>query len=217
MGAQPSSNPDSATKEIAPMPADIDFYFDFISPYSYLASVVLPRLAAEHGATIRYRPFGLFDLMKIVGNQPTTIQCNNKLVYATTDLQRWAKNYRISFAPSPFWQSIDFAELGRGLFAASDEGREADYVNAVYPAVYGDPVDLAQRSLLIGVLEKAGFDGARLLGRAKSAEYAARLDRSTADAAQRGVFGSPTLFVGGEMFFGNDRLDFVADALRSAA
>jgi 2-hydroxychromene-2-carboxylate isomerase len=199
------------------MPADIDFYFDFISPYSYLASAVLPRLASEHGVAIRYRPFGLFDLMKIVGNRPTTLECKSKGVYATADLQRWAKHYRISFAPNPFWQGIDFAGLCRGLFVALDEGREADYVNAIYPDVYGKPVDLSQRSELIGVLDEAGFDGAQLLDQARSAEYVARLERSTNEAAERGVFGSPTMFIGEEMFFGNDRLDFVTEALRSAA
>jgi 2-hydroxychromene-2-carboxylate isomerase len=199
------------------MPAEIDFYFDFISAYSYLANTILPRLAAEHGASISYRPFGLIDLMKIVDNRPTTLECKNKGVYAMADLHRWARRYQVDFAPSPFWQSIDFAELGRGMLAALDDGREADYVNAVYPAVYGRPIDLSQRSELIGVLDKAGFDGARLLDRAKSAPYATRLDQCTAAAAQRGVFGSPTMFVGGEMFFGNDRLDFMAEALRSAA
>jgi 2-hydroxychromene-2-carboxylate isomerase len=199
------------------MPVEIDFYFDFISPYSYLANIALPRLAAEHGASISYRPFGLFELMKIVDNRPTTLECKNKGVYAMTDLQRWARSYQVDFAPSPFWQSIDFAELSRGMLVALDDGREADYVNAVYPAVYGRPVDLGQRSELIGVLDKAGFDGARLLDRTKSAPYAARLDKCTAAAAQRGVFGSPTVFVGGEMFFGNDRLDFMAETLRSAA
>jgi 2-hydroxychromene-2-carboxylate isomerase len=196
------------------MPAEIDFYFDFISPYAYLASSVLPRLAAEHGASISYRPFGLFDLMRIVDNRPTTLECKNKSVYAMVDLQRWAKSYQVDFAPSPFWQSIDFAELARGMFVAVEEGREADYVNAVYPAVYGRPIDLGRRSELVGVLDKAGFDGARLLDRAKSTAYVARLEESSTSAAQRGVFGSPTMFVGGEMFFGNDRLDFMAEALR---
>ena len=199
------------------MPREIDFYFDFISAYSYLANTILPRLAAEHGVSISYRPFVLLELMKIVDNRPTTLECKNKSIYAMADLQRWARSYQVDFAPSPFWSGIDFAELGRGMLVALDDGREADYVNAVYLAVYGKPIDLGQRSELIGVLDKAGFDGARLLDRAKSAPYVARLDQCTAAAARRGVFGSPTMFVGDEMFFGNDRLDFVAEALRSAA
>jgi 2-hydroxychromene-2-carboxylate isomerase len=154
--------------------------------------------------------------MKIVDNRPTTLECKSKSIYAMADLQRWARSYQVDFA-SPFWQGIDFAELSRGVLVALDDGREADYVNAVCPAVHGRPTDLGQRSELIGVLNKAGFDGARLLDQAKSAPYAARLDKCTEAAAQRGVFGSPTMFVGGEMFFGNDRLDFMAETLRSAA
>ena len=199
------------------MPREIDFYFDFISAYSYLANAALPRLAAEHGVSISYRPFVLLELMKIVDNRPTTLECKNKGAYAVVDLHRWARSYQVDFAPSPFWPGIDFAELGRGMLVALDDGREADYVNAVYPALYGRPIDLGQRSELIGVLDKAGFDGARLLDRAKSAPYATRLEACTTAAAQRGVFGSPTVFVGDQMFFGNDRLDFVAGALRSAA
>jgi 2-hydroxychromene-2-carboxylate isomerase len=199
------------------MPVQIEFYFDFISGYSYLASIALPPLVAERAATIRYRPFGLLDLMKIVGNRPTTLESKNKGDYAMTDIQRWAKRYGVPFAPNPFWQGIDFAMLGAGLIVASDEGRAADYVNAVYPAVYGEPRDLGQRAELLDVLDKAGFDGAGLLARAQSPGYVERLAKDTNEAAARGVFGSPTMFVDGKMFFGNDRLDFVAEALRAAA
>ena len=199
------------------MPVEIDFYFDFVSPYSYLASAVLPGLAMEHSAALRYRPFRLLDLMTIVGNRPTTLECKNKGVYAMADIRRWAESYHVDFAPNPHWQGIDFAELGRGALVALDEGRGVDYVDAVYPAMYGRPRDLSRRSELLAVLDKAGFDGVRLLNRAKSAEYVAKLEESTNAAAERGVFGSPTMFVGSEMFFGNDRLDFVGRALRAAA
>ena len=199
------------------MPAQIDFYFDFVSPYSYLASTVLPRLAAEHKASISYRPFGLLDLMKIVGNRPTTIECKNKASYAMVDLQQWAKSYQVSLAPNPYWKSIDFAELGRGALVAVDEGRGAEYVKAIYGAIWGAPVDLTQRPVLIGVLDKADFGSSLLLERANSVEYISKLEKSTNAAAKRGVFGSPTVFVGEEMFFGNDRLDFVAEAVRAAA
>jgi 2-hydroxychromene-2-carboxylate isomerase len=199
------------------MPAEIDFYFDFASPYSYLANAVLPGLASEHAASISYRPFGILDLMKIVGNRPTTLECRNKYAYALADLQRWAQSYQVSFAPNPSVKSIDFVELARGALVAIDEGRAADYVHAVFVAVWGEPVDLSQRSHLIGVLDQAGLDGARLIERADTTEYIAKLGTSTGAAAERGVFGAPTMFVGGEMFFGNDRLDFVRKALRSAA
>jgi 2-hydroxychromene-2-carboxylate isomerase len=198
------------------MPVQLDFYFDFISAYSYMASTQLPRLTADHGIILRYHPFTLIALMQQVGNRPTTLECRNKGVYANTDLQRWARLYQVDYAATPYWQRIDFAELGRGALVAIEEGRGGDYVKAVYTALSGQPLDLSQRPLLFGVLDRAGFAGARLLERAAAPEYAARLERNTAAAAERGVFGSPTFFVRDEMFFGNDRLDFVAEALRAA-
>jgi 2-hydroxychromene-2-carboxylate isomerase len=199
------------------MTAAIDFHFDFVSPYSYLASTVLPGVAASHGAAVNYRPFTLIELMQKVGNRPTSIECQNKGVYVMADLQRWAKRYRVEFAPNPAWPRIDFAELGRGALVALDEGRGADYVAAIFRAVWGDAADLGQRPKLIEVLARAKLDGDRLLQRATSPDYVTRLKESTVAAAERGVFGSPTMFVGKEMFFGNDRFDFMIQALAPAA
>ena len=94
------------------MTRTIDFYFDFPSPYAYLAHTQLPRIAAEHGATIAYHPFRILELMKIVGNRPTTIECKNKGKYAGADLQRWVKRYKVDFSRNPNSKSFDFAELG---------------------------------------------------------------------------------------------------------
>jgi 2-hydroxychromene-2-carboxylate isomerase len=198
------------------MSATIDFYFDFISPYSYLANMALPRLAQEHAASIRYRPFDLVELMKIVGNRPTSLECRNKGVYVGADLQRWAKRYQVKFAPNPAWPRIDFAELSRAALAAIDDGRGGEYVDAIYRALWGEAIDLSQRSEKLGALARAGFDGA-LLERAGAGEHFARHKKNTAEAAERGAFGSPTFFVGEQMFFGNDRFDFLTQALRSAA
>jgi 2-hydroxychromene-2-carboxylate isomerase len=198
------------------MTAAIDFYFDFVSPYSYLASTVLPGVAASHGAAIDYRPFTLIELMQKVGNRPTTIECQNKGVYVMADLERWAKRYQVEFVPNPAWQRIDFAELGRGALVALDDGRGADYVAAIFRAVWGDAADLSRRSKLMDILGQAKLDGDRLFQRAASAEYVARLKDCTTAAAERGVFGSPTMFVGKEMFFGNDRFEFMTQALALA-
>jgi 2-hydroxychromene-2-carboxylate isomerase len=198
------------------MTAAIDFYFDFVSPYSYLASTVLPGVAASHGAAIDYRPFTLIELMQKVGNRPTTIECQNKGVYVMADLERWAKRYQVEFVPNPAWQRIDFAELGRGALVALDDGRGADYVAAIFRAVWGDAADLSQRSKLMDILGQTKLDGDRLFQRAASAEYVARLKDCTTAAAERGVFGSPTMFVGKEMFFGNDRFEFMTQALALA-
>jgi 2-hydroxychromene-2-carboxylate isomerase len=199
------------------MTTTIDFYFDFVSPYSYLANTILPGIAKSHAISINYRPFTLLELMQKVGNRPTSIECQNKGAYVMADLQRWAGRYQVDFTPNPFWQTIDFPELGRGALVAIDESRGADYVAAVFRAIWGEATDLSQRPKLIAVLAQANIDGARLLQHAASPEYATKLEKSTAAAAERGVFGSPTMFVGKEMFFGNDRFDFMAQALATAA
>jgi 2-hydroxychromene-2-carboxylate isomerase len=194
----------------------IDFYFDFPSPYSYLAHTQLPRIASDHRTSVTYHPFRILELMKLVGNRPTTIECKSKGKYASIDLQRWTRLYKVDFARNPNSRSFDFAELDRGALIAIADGRGAEYVTAIFAAIWGRPVDLSQRSVLIEVLDAAGFDGQSLLQRAANDGIAAKLEAETKAAAERGVFGAPTMFVGDQMFFGNDRLDFVAEVLRSA-
>jgi 2-hydroxychromene-2-carboxylate isomerase len=199
------------------MPRQIEFYFDFPSRYSYLANTQLATVATAADATIAHTPFRILELMKLVGNRPTTIECKNKGKYASADLGRWAQRYGVTLQRNPNMRSFDYAELGRGALVAIEQGRGAAYVDAVFPAIWAGTINLAERPALIGLLDKAGFDGARLLETSARADYRAKLDQATAAAAERGVFGSPTFFVGEQMFFGNDRLDFVADALAAAA
>ena len=198
------------------MASQIQFYFDFASPYSYLAATQLPAFSAATGAEIVYRPFRLLELMKIVGNRPTTIECRNKGKYASADIGRWAARYKVPFQRNPNLRSFDYAALGRGALVPIDLGRGADYVDTVYRAVWAGEQNLADTTVLAGLLDQAGFDGASLLRQAVEGEFLARLDRQTSEAAERGVFGSPTFFVRDQMFFGNDRLDFVIEAANAA-
>ena len=119
------------------MARTIDFYFDFPSPYAYLAHTQLPRIAAENDAAVIYHPFRILELMKIVGNRPTTIECRNKSKYAGVDLQRWTKRYKVDFARNPHSKSFDFAKLNRGALVAIEDGRGAGYVTAVRAANAG--------------------------------------------------------------------------------
>lgn len=198
------------------MTCAIDFYFDFVSPYSYLAITQLPALARQHGAEIVYKPFRILELMKLVGNRPTTVECKNKLRYAAADLGRWAARYGVSLHRNPHQNKFDSALLLRGALVAADDGEAARYVSAVFGAVWNGERDLSHHAELVDVLEKAGLAGEKLLERAASDDVATRLDRETAAAAERGVFGSPTFVVGDALYFGNDRLEFVAAALAAA-
>ena len=198
------------------MPRQLEFYFDFVSPYSYLATTRFPLIRADTGAEIIYTPFRILELMQLVGNRPTTIECKNKGAYAGADIQRWAARYRVPFKRNPHLRSFDHDLLRRAALAAIEQGRGDIYVETVYGALWAGDADLSVRPNLTAVLDQAGLDGESLLKVAGEARYGELLDKSTEAAAQRGVFGSPTFFVGDQMFFGNDRLDFVVEALRAA-
>jgi len=199
------------------MARQIEFYFDFPSPYSYLATTQFSRLRADTGADIIYKPFRILELMKMVGNRPTTVECKNKGKYAFTDIGRWTARYQVPFQRNPNLRAVDFAQLGRVALVAIDEGRGGDYVSAIYRALWAGEANLADRGVFTALLDKAGLDGEGLLKRAEAPEVMTRLDQATEAAAERGVFGSPTFFVGDQMFFGNDRLDFLTDAAKAAA
>jgi 2-hydroxychromene-2-carboxylate isomerase len=201
------------------MPAavqQIEFFFDFPSPYSYLASTQLPKLAAEHGVRIAYRPFRILEAMKIVGNRPTTLESPPKGRYAQLDVRRWAKRYGVPMQPNPKLRSFDYPLLDRLVLVANEDGRGAACVSAIFPAVWTNSDDLTDKDVLARRLDAAGFSGAAMIEKAGGSGYVAQLEELTAKAAERGVFGAPTIFVGDEMFFGNDRLDFVAEALAAA-
>jgi 2-hydroxychromene-2-carboxylate isomerase len=194
--------------------ATLELYFDLRSPYTYMATTQIAGVAARTGSEVTYTPFRILELMKLVGNRPTNIESLNKNHYGKIDLKRWAARYRVPFNPHPQLRDFDYAELDRGAIVASEQGRAQQYVHGVMRAIFGEPVDLTDRAALIALLDDLGLEGAELLETAAGPKYVVQLERNAHAAADRGAFGSPTFFVGEQMFFGNDRLDFVEQALR---
>jgi 2-hydroxychromene-2-carboxylate isomerase len=193
--------------------ADVDFFFDFISPYTYMARTQLDGIGARTGARFKTWPMHLPNLMKIVGNTPTTVLCKNKLKYAGQDLMRWSARYRVPFKRNPYLQG-DHSLTLRGALVAQDLNLEDQYNQVVFSAFWTDAVNITDRSALIRHLEGAGLDGSSILKQADEPDYGKRLESNTQAAAERGVFGSPTFIVGDDLFFGNDRLDFLEARLK---
>lgn len=191
------------------MSATLEFFFDFRSPYAYLANTRLPSL----GAKVAYRPFEIRGLMEQVGNVATSIHCKPKNKYLGADLARWVKLYGVPFQRHPDLSTIDARRLLRAALAADEFGQAGPAVTAILRAVWGVPAPLATASEVAALVESAGVNAPGLAARMDDPALDAALDRATADAIGRGVFGAPTMFVGEEMFFGNDRFDFVRDAL----
>ena len=193
--------------------AALDFYFDYRSPYAYLAQTQIRKL----GATVNWRPFEILQLMDQVGNVPTSITCKPKGKYLGVDLMRWVSMYKVPFQRHPQGSSIDARRLLRATLAAAELGQADAAVAAIFDGYWGSSAPLATVEEVVAVLNGAGVSGPDLAGRIDDPALNAALDAATDEAAGRGVFGAPTLYVGDEMFFGNDRLDFVRASLERAA
>lgn len=190
----------------------LEFFFDFRSPYSYLAFSQLGELGAE----VAFRPMDVVKVMAQVNNVPTTITCAAKGRYAGADLKRWAKRYGVPMNPTPATRANDGGLCARAVLAAEPDTAEA-VTAAIFKAFWAEPRPLVTASDLQGLLEAEGLDAAAIGARIDHPEVIAALESNTNEAATRGVFGAPTIFVGDEMFFGNDRLDFVRQSLEEAA
>jgi 2-hydroxychromene-2-carboxylate isomerase len=193
------------------MGKQIEFYFDYGSPFSYLADTQLPALAQRSGAQIVYRPILLGGIFKATGNaSPITIPAKGK--YMALELDRWARHYGIELKMNPHFP-FNTIRLMRGAIAAQQQDRFASYHAAMFRAVWSEGRNLGREEALREMLESAGIDPASIDGDEIKNELRANTDQ----AVTRGAFGAPTFFVNGDMFWGNDRLDFVEDALKRAA
>lgn len=190
----------------------VAFYFDYRSPYSYLA------MTQTGDIDLTLHPFDVIDVMKRVGNTPTTITCKVKGAYASVDLGRWARRYGVPMSPNPQMREIDGLRLLRATLAIPDGPERRKAMTALFRAMWAEPAPLGSPADIAAVLTSAGVAGAdALTGQMDSAALEAQLEAANAAAADRGVFGSPTFFAENQMFFGNDRLDFMRDAMGAAA
>lgn len=197
------------------MASRMEFFFDYGSPFSYLADTQLAGLAARTRAEVVYRPFLLGGVFKETGNaSPITIESKRK--YMAVELERWAKRYGVRPLRNSHFP-INTMGLMRGAVAAQHLGAFPGYHRAMFDAFWARGMNLGDAAVIREVLEQAGVDAARIIAMTDEREVKDELRRNTEEAVRRGAFGAPTFFVGGEMFFGNDRLDFVEQALAGAS
>lgn len=182
----------------------VDFYFDFFSPYSYLASTQL----ASWPVQVNYIPMPVLDVMKLVNNVPTTIVCAAKRRYAQKDLQRWAADYGVKLISHPDMKTISGAALLRLALAAGRHGHAAPAVQALFAGLWRDSADLSPEGCE-QLLRAAGLPADAIVATANEEATLAALTQNAEAAAERGVFGAPTFVVGDDMYFGNDRLHFL--------
>jgi 2-hydroxychromene-2-carboxylate isomerase len=189
----------------------VEFFFDYGSPFSYLADTQLVPLARRTGATIVYRPMLLGAVLKETGNaSPITVPAKGR--YMGVELHRWARRYSVPFVANKFFP-INTMRLMRGAVAAQHADCFDEYHRTIYPAFWVDSANLGEPGVIRAVLDKAGLNADLILARLEEPDVKEQLRLNTEEAVRRGVFGAPTFFVGEDMFWGNDRLMFVEEAL----
>jgi len=195
------------------MAKQIEFLFDYGSPFSYLANIQLPGFAKRNGAAVIYRPVLLGGVLKATANSsPMTVPA--KARYFAVDMRRWAARYGVMLKLNPHPFMANTLSLMRGAVAAQRLGVFGAYHDAIYRAAWAEGLDLGEQAVLAGVMQRAGVNFSELIAATERQEVKDELRRNTEDAVARGAFGAPTFFVGDEMFWGNDRFDFVEEALR---
>ncbi len=196
------------------MSKQVEFFFDVGSPASYLAWTQIRQLAERQSAEVVFQPMLLGGVFKATGNSsPATVPAKGR--YTQVDFQRFAKRYAVPFAHNPFFP-INTMQLMRGAVAYLGTEQFLPYVDAVFQAMWVDGKDMGNPEVVAEVLGGKGVDLAELMRKINNPEVKDRLRQITEQAIERGVFGAPTFFVANEMFFGQDRLDFVEEALAKA-
>ena len=187
----------------------IEFHFDFGSPNAYLAHRVIPGIEERTGARFRYVPVLLGGVFKATGNRSPAEAfggVRNKRAFMELETRRFLARHGVAdFRHNPFFP-VNTLALMRGAVAARQEGCFDRYVEVVFRNMWSEPKKMDDPEVIRAVLEENGFDAGRLLERAQSAEVKQELVRDTEASVARGTFGSPTFFVGGEIFFGKDQL-----------
>jgi len=197
-------------------PLKVEFHFDFGSPNAYLAELVIPTVERRTGVKFEYVPVLLGGIYKATGNMSPADSLRgikNKPEYQRLETERFMRRHNITkFRLNPFFP-VNTLMLMRCAVAAQFEGMFEPYFRAAYHHMWEEPKKMDDVEILRAALKSSGIDIDRLMARAQQDDVKKRLIDLTTDAVNRGAFGSPTFFVGKEMFFGKDQLRDVEEEI----
>jgi 2-hydroxychromene-2-carboxylate isomerase len=185
------------------------FMFDFGSPNAFLSHEAIPAIEQRTGARFEYVPILLGGVFKATNNKSpaeTLAGVKNKREFHAIETERFIKRFQVQpFVWNPFFP-INTLNLMRAAIAAQFEGVFEAYVEAAFHHMWREPKKMDDLEVAVKALNSSGLDGAKLLARAQEGDVKAKLIENTQSAVERGAFGSPTFFVGKEMFFGKEQL-----------
>ncbi|MFJ2684139.1 2-hydroxychromene-2-carboxylate isomerase [Pseudomonas sp. NPDC087342] len=195
------------------MSKTVEFYFDLGSPATYLAYTQLPKICAQTGSQLIYIPMLLGGVFKATGNaSPAMIPAKGR--YMFQDLDRYAKRYDVPLKYNPHFP-INTLLLMRAVTGVQlrQPERFQDFIDCLFTALWVEGRGLDDPATVAAVLKENDFDPNEVLALTADEEVKAALKDNTEKAVQRGVFGAPSMFIDNQLFFGQDRLDFVLEAL----
>jgi 2-hydroxychromene-2-carboxylate isomerase len=193
----------------------LEFFYDCSSPWTYLAFTKIEEVAQRHRADLVWRPIlvgGVFNAVNPSVYETRQNPVKPKARYYAKDLQDWARLYRIKIGqPTVF--PVNSVKAMRGAFVAHEHGKISTYSRRVFERYWGDDRDISKDDVLRDIVREVGLNEDEFFSKIAAPEYKDKLKTNTDELINRGGFGSPTMFVDGDMYFGNDRLALVESAL----
>jgi len=197
------------------MASPIEFWFDFSSPYGYIAAELIDAVAARHGRGVNWRPILLGPIFKTVGTAPLTV-LPLKGEYSRHDFARMARLHKVPFRlPETFPVGTQVAARAFYLIADRDSGKAHDFARRVFRAYYVEGRDVADPAVVLDLAGLAGADTATLAEELKGETIKERMKAEVDNAMKAGVFGSPYFIVDGEPFWGVDRIPMLEEWMRT--
>jgi 2-hydroxychromene-2-carboxylate isomerase len=199
------------------MTRQIEYFFSLSSPWAYIGHNRLMAIAARHGATVVFKPVFLGNIFAETGGLPLPKRHPARQRYRYVELQRWRDKLGLAFNIRPKYWPFDVNLADRFVIAAAMTGADpAEFLAAAFAGVWEKEQNLADETTILAIAARTGLDGPKLLATARSDQAEQTYERNFVDAVARDVFGSPSYVLDGEVFWGQDRLPFLEDALESA-
>jgi 2-hydroxychromene-2-carboxylate isomerase len=198
------------------MPRQVDYYFSFQSPWAYIGHDAFSQVARTYDLKVNYRPVVLVDLFSETGGLPLMKRHPVRQRYRMVELQRWRDKRGLKFHLQPANWPFN-ARLADGVvIAAIEAGLDPEsFMRRAFAAVWEDQLKLTDPATLIKLADDSGLPGRQLVERSASEEISAAYEQNRQDALAADVFGSPVYVLDGEVFWGQDRIELLADALKS--
>lgn len=198
------------------MPRQIDYYFSLQSPWAFIGHRLFTEVASDYGCRINYKPVTLVDLFSETGGLPLAKRHPVRQRYRIIELQRWRDKRGVELRLHPAHWPFNAALADKLVIAIIEAGQDPEpYLRRAFAAVWQGERNLGDAAVLTELVDAAGLPGPALLERARSEAIGAVYEKNREDAVAADVFGSPVYVLDGEVFWGQDRIELLADALRS--